>query len=154
VFDESSVPHEQVSRLIEKRLGQITHRTGDEPIEDGMTLSLGVGVMSCIGEYGEACLERIASRVMKDEGDPEVLSHILRWTGRMQHAESFQGRLRLLVRALEAPSATTRDGAALGLVALRSGTALQALRDAAATETNEELRQDLEDAATHLRSIT
>jgi len=121
-----------------------------DEIQDGMTLPLGIGIASCVKDFGELGLGKLASLTATAAVDAEVLSHALRWIGRLEDNESFHGRLRLLIRVLASPSTTVRDGAALGLVELGSPLAVRALEEAASNEANESLREDLEQAANYL----
>lgn len=123
-----------------------------EELQDGMTARLGVKLAACLRNFGDACLANLATVALQGEADPDALSHVLRWVGRLPDRESIQGRLLLLIRALEAPSAIVRDGAGLGLVELGSRAAIPALTAAIARETNASLRDDLEQAAAHLLS--
>ncbi|MDO8475727.1 MAG: HEAT repeat domain-containing protein [Candidatus Rokubacteria bacterium] len=121
-----------------------------DDIHDGMTLPLGIKLAACVKDFGEVGLGKLALFAAATAVDPEVLSHAFRWIGRLEDRESLHGRLRLLIRVLDAPSATVRDGAALGLVELGSPLAARALEEAASNEANESLREDLKQAANYL----
>lgn len=123
-----------------------------EELQDGMTLRLGTALMRCMRDLGDVSFVDLAQIALKGDANPEALSHALRWIGRMADPETFQQRLLVLARALEAPSPVVRDGAALGLVELGSPAATPALDTAIGRESNEALRQDLEQAATYLRA--
>ena len=122
-----------------------------EELQDGLTLDLGIRLANYVKTFEESLAELI-SVALKTEADPETLSHVLRWVGRLADPDSFQSRLLLLTRALEASSATIRDGAGLGLVELGARAAIPALEAAIASEPSSLLRQDLEQAVGYLRS--
>lgn len=123
-----------------------------EDLSDGMTPRLGVKIATCLQTFGDASLVNIAAAALRGTADPDALSHALRWIGRLRDQETFHGRLLLLTRTLEAPSAIVRDGAGLGLVELGSRAALPALTAAIDKEANNSLREDLEQVAAYLRS--
>ena len=115
-----------------------------EELEDGMTGSLGSEVSVLVSRYGESAILAMASLISSGKIGPEVVSHTLRWIGRMNHPESFRRRLWLLKSCLLSPSAVVRDGAALGLAALGSRSAIPALRAAIQREPFRGLRRDME----------
>jgi HEAT repeats len=121
-----------------------------DELEDGMTLRLGTSLAACLDQHGELCLTELAEFAMANRLNPDSISHALRWIGRISSPATLNSRLALLIRTLEAPSPTIRDGAALGLVELGSPVAVQALRSAIARERNLVLREDLEQAADYL----
>jgi hypothetical protein len=121
-------------------------------LEDGMTRQLGAQIATCIGDFGAAALEDLARVALRDQAPPEALSHAMRWVGRLSDPRTFQERLLMLTRSLEAPSDIVKDGATLGLVALGSAAAIPALDAAIAREKNTSLREDLLQAAAYLRS--
>lgn len=115
-----------------------------EEIEDGMTSALGAIITGSLEKYGGFAMEAVGSIISAEKVDPEIMSHVLRWLGRMKHPESFGSRLGLLRHSLLSSSPVIRDGAALGLAALGSPLAVAALRAAIQREGLPELRKDLE----------
>ena len=115
-----------------------------EELEDGMTGSLGSVVSVLLSRYGESAILAMASLISSGKIAPEVISHTLRWLGRMNHPESFRRRLWLLKNCLLSPSPIVRDGAALGLAVLGSRSAIPALRAAIQREHFHGLRRDME----------
>jgi len=115
-----------------------------EELEDGMTGSLGSVVSVLLSRYGESAILAMASLISSGKIAPEVISHTLRWLGRMNHPESFRRRLWLLKNCLLSPSPIVRDGAALGLAVLGSRSAIPALRAAIKREHFHGLRRDME----------
>jgi len=127
----------------------------NQPIEelaDGMTLGLGAKLIAGVQDYRDSFLTDLATTALRGEAHPEALSHALRWIGRLLDPQSFQERLLVLIRALDAPSTIVRDGAGLGLVELGSASALPALEAAVRRERNASLREDLARATGYLRS--
>lgn len=124
-----------------------------DELQDGMTAQLGMRLARSLRDFGGSGLAELTVVVLRGEAHPEALSHAMRWVGRLVDPESFHARLLALVRSLEAPSATVRDGAALGLVELGSPDALPAVTAAIGREPNPALRRDLERVAAYLRSI-
>jgi hypothetical protein len=128
----------------------ILQRVHPENLEDGMTLSLGIGLAACLESYGDACVTDLATLVSSKQPAEEVLSHALRWIGRLKDVTTGRSRTALLIRSLESQSSTIRDGAALGLVELAAPESTLALRAALAREPDPWLRQDLEQAVAYL----
>lgn len=139
---------------IEQDLTETLSCMQPEELEDGMTLRLGIRLATCLDRHGELCLTELAGFAMGNRLNPEIMSHALRWIGRISSPATLNSRLALLVRALEAPSPTVRDGAALGLVEIGSPVGVQALHSAIARERNPVLREDLEQAAEYLAQNT
>jgi hypothetical protein len=125
-----------------------------DELQDGMTAQLGSRLARSLRDFGSSGFADLTVIALKGEAHPEALSHAMRWIGRLADPETFHARLLALVRSLEAPSATVRDGAALGLVELGSTDALPAVTAAMVREPNPALRQDLEQVAAYLRSKT
>jgi hypothetical protein len=136
----------------ERSILDVLRSQPSEEFLDGMTLHLGSQIAACITDLGQSVLADLARIALRDEADPDALSHAMRWVGRLADPQSFQERLLALTRSLEAPSDIVRDGAALGLVALGSPAAIPALDAAVGRESNASLQEDLRQAATYLRS--
>jgi len=83
---------------------------------------------------------------------PVLVSHILRWVGRIKNPPSFEARFNLLVKCLRSPSALIRDGASLGLGLLGSARAIPFLEEAIENEKLPALRSDMEQVARDLRN--
>jgi hypothetical protein len=115
-----------------------------EEIGDGMTIRLGKNITSVVEKYSSSAIDVLAAIVSSENPPAEVLSHVLRWLGRMKHPTSFRKRLWLLRLSLRSPSAVIRDGAALGLAALGSRLAIPSLRAAIERERIPSLRSDLQ----------
>jgi len=137
--------------MIQQSLRRVLSYIPTYEIEDGMTLPMGIGLSEWVRDFGERGLGKLALLVATTDANPEALSHALRWIGRIDDRDSVQGRLRLLIGSLDAPSATVKDGAALGLVELGSPLAIGPLEKAASNETNRPLRADLKEAAEYLK---
>ena len=109
-----------------------------------MTSHLGFVLADLLDIYGTSAVDAIASGISSGKLSPDLASHTLRWLGRLNHPNSFRGRLWLLEHSLLSPSPVIRDGGALGLAALGSPSGLPSLRAAIERERFPELRKDME----------
>lgn len=136
-------PSERIATVEEEALFMLEGLVAEE-LEDGMTASLGSKLFLLVSKYGEPAILAIASIISSGKIAPEVISHTLRWLGRMNHPATLRRRLWLLKNCLLSSSAIVRDGAALGLAVLGSPLAIPALRAAIKRERFRGLRRDME----------
>lgn len=123
-----------------------------EELEDGMTNALGERVVDLVEKYNASAIMALASIISSEKVAPEVLSHSLRWLGRMKSPGSFRARLWLLRHSLLSSSPVIRDGASLGLAALGSPLAVPSLRAAIQRERSLQLRKDMKQVLDYLES--
>jgi hypothetical protein len=140
--------------MLEKEVLRRLEGAAAEELEDGMTGDLGNNLTSLVRRYGERAVMAIGAVTSSGKVAPEVISHVLRWLGRMQDARSFQLRFWLLKRDLISHSPVVRDGAALGLAALGSPLAIVALREAIERERFRGLRRDMQQVLEQLERGT
>jgi HEAT repeats len=123
----------------------------DEEIEDGMTAALGERISNLIRLRGSEAIKQLKELIASNDLSPSVVSHLLRWLGRIKNAASFDSRLKLLCENLRSESAVIRDGASLGLAALGSPKAISFLQKAIDQEKVPELRADMEQVLRELQ---
>lgn len=140
--------------VLEKEVLRCLEGAAAEELEDGMTADLGNNLTSLVRRFGERAVVAIGAVTSSGKVAPEVISHVLRWLGRMQDPRSFQLRFWLLKRDLISHSPVVRDGAALGLAALGSPLAIAALREAIERERLRGLRRDLQQVLEQLERGT
>jgi hypothetical protein len=124
---------------------------GLDELEDGMTAALGQRLDRFVERFGPGGIDALAGVLLAGDLPPELVSHTLRWLGRMRDPGSFHARLWLLRHSLRFPSPVVRDGAALGLAALGSPLAIPSLEAAIQRERYPGLRQDLRQVLEDLR---
>lgn len=115
----------------------------EEVFEDGMESEFSKRLVSIIRKYGSAAIEAIAYPILHEEANPEVASEALHWLGHIDHAPTYDHRLRLLEQSLSCSSARVRDSAAVGLAYLDDPRAIPHLKQAIQREQCEELREDM-----------
>ena len=115
-----------------------------EELENGMTLALGTQVATLVEKYGDSAINVLSSVISSGKVVPDVASHVLRWLGRINHPQSIQRRLWILMYSLRSPFSEIRDGAALGLASLGNPLAIPSLRAAIHHERFRALRRSME----------
>jgi hypothetical protein len=114
-----------------------------EVFEDGMESKFSRRLVSIIRRYGRAAIEEITYPIFHEEVDSEAAAEALIWLGYIDHAPTYNHRLRLLEQSLGCSSVQVRDGAALGLAYLDDPDAISCLEQAIQQEQCEELREDM-----------
>ncbi len=140
----SSVYSKSEATVAREDLLAAFERTSLDDVEDGMSYDLGVHIAATVQRYHEIAITTLAELILSGETSEEVVSHALRWLGRMEDRTTESSRLRLLHRGLKAASPVVRDGAALGLAALGAPESIPMLRKAVQEEHVRGLRRDLE----------
>lgn len=131
---------------IEEDARSLLECSAPEDLEDGMDTPLIPGLFRLIRSHGAGAVLELAGLIESGSVDPHIASWMLRWLGRIPHHSTHQVRRWLLERGLRSPVAMIRDGAALGLAALRDPRAAPALRAAVEREPYKRLRRNIERA--------
>jgi hypothetical protein len=124
----------------------------DEEIEDGMTATLGETISILLMFHGSDAIKDLKDLITSNKLSPTVVSHILRWIGRIKDSPSFDARLGLLCESLQSESPEVRDGASLGLAVLGSKKAIKALEKAIEREVLPGLRGDMQQVLRKLQN--
>ena len=115
-----------------------------EDFEFGMESEFVRALEASIAQDGLKAVEAVASIILKEQAEPRVAREALRWLGHLDDRASHLLRLRLLEVSLRHPSWWMRDGAALGLDAMKARHAIPALTEAIAHEPGRGLRRYME----------
>ena len=142
---------EQISNLHAEIISCFAGLTTGE-LEDGMTDDLGTNIAALVMRHKDLAIRLMGAIIFSNQVPADVLSHSLRWIGRIKDEETFHERLWLLRSSLKSSSAVIRDGAGLGLAALGSPRAIPSLRQAIKRENLPSLRADLEQVLRRLES--
>ena len=153
VAESATSPSETIATIQREVFSSLVEVQAEE-LEDGMTVSLAEKIVSLLRRYGEIAIMAMNPIISSERLAPEVISHTLRWLGRLKHPESFRFRLSLLKRGLLSSSPIVRDGAALGLAALGSRQAIPALHASIGRERLRGLRRDMQQALKELERGT
>jgi len=151
-LDEAWVKN-QIARLHAEIIGCFSGIMAGE-IEDGMSNDLGERIKNLLNEHKDLAVHLFGAIVHSQQVPEDVLSHALRWMGRIKHEETFHDRLWLLRSCLRSPSPIIRDGAALGIAASGSRQAISSLQQAIDRERLPSLRADLIQVLKELESNT
>jgi hypothetical protein len=149
-LDEARVKNE-VEKLHDEFIGCFSGLLAGE-IEDGMSNDIGDKIKNLINEHKDLAVHLFAAIVHSKQLPEDVLSHALRWIGRIKHEETFHDRLWLLRNCLWSSSPIIRDGAALGIASLGSTHAIPSLQQAIQRERLPSLRVDLQQVLNELES--
>jgi hypothetical protein len=124
-----------------------------EGFENGMEGELRAALNAKLQEHGIQTIRAIIRIILDGQMKPSVITEVLQWLGIVNHPESYEMRLWLLEKQLKNPSRWIRDGAALGLLSMKSPNAIPYLRDAIAQENIADLREDMEDILHRLERL-
>jgi hypothetical protein len=125
----------------------------NESFEDGFDSALSLELQRLVLKHGEAALEIVSDLILGSRVAAEVAAAALRTVGEMENEATHDARRRLLERGLRCPSHIARDGAVVGLSALRDPQTIPALEAAAAQETYRLLRANTLALAEQLREL-
>lgn len=104
-----------------------------------------------LNRYGKPAVNLLELMIISNKVRPDIASTTLRYLGEIKHGETHQARYTALVNALGHPSFKVRDGAALGLAALKEPTAKSYLKYAIQNEHVLKLRQNMQMILDHLK---
>ena len=124
----------------------------EEIFEEGVENEFSIGLISLIREYGNESVRILANHIIDSRVNEEIASEALRSLGRLDHPESYDERLRLLINSLNHPSARIRDAASVGLATLGDPLAIRSLKQAIQKEACVELREDMQQILESLES--
>ena len=124
----------------------------DQHFEDGIESVFSNELAAFVEKHGDAAIKALAHFITSETVNDEVASEALRWLGRMDHAPTYNVRLRLLERSLFCSSVRVRDGAALGLASMDDPHAITSLKQAIQKEKHNELHKDLQQVLTQLET--
>jgi len=139
---------------IDRKIEALFRAYSNEDFEDGMDSEWISEITASIRAYGTQAVEAVRRLVLEQNLQPAVAFEALRWLGRVFHPESYHSRLFLLETCLDSPSRLVRDGAALGLVAMKDAHAIPYLREAIVREKIQDLRQDMETALWRIENLS
>lgn len=152
IFQTSSATTPARNRDAEARFEAVFQRGSQQRFEDGMESEFSRELESLAKTYGVQSKD-ILTRLLEDEHLPAaVRAEAMRWISRVENILSHETRLWLLEKGLSSSSAAVRDGAALGLASMDDPSAIPYLERAVNAESVEELRRDLEQVLSQLKT--
>ncbi len=121
-----------------------------EEFEDGVKSALWTALENAVLEDGDAAMAEIGRAICLEPSD-EVVLETLRCLGYLDDEPTRNSRFRLLLRHLRAPSLYARDGACLGLLAMKDARAIPYFKKRLQEETCPELREDIRRGLEYIR---
>ena len=140
----------ELTRYVENTVDRLFESARELYFEDGMETDFSRELVSLVKKYGNLAVGEISHLITYGRVDEEVASEALRCLARIDDASTYGFRLWVLEKNLSSRSPMVRDRAALGLVYMGDGHAIQYIRRAIEQETIIELRCDLEGALKEL----
>lgn len=112
--------------------------------QDGFENQFSQWLVEYIKSHGEKAIHDIAMHITHESPDNAVVGEACRWIGYMEHPDTYESRRKLLEHLLTGhKSHYVRDGALLGLQSMDDDKSLPAYILAAANESNEWLRDEI-----------
>ena len=130
---------------------QLFNDARNEVFEDGMDSNFANALYCFVREHGTAAVDALETVMRMSDVNAEIAEEALMQTGYMKDEATHQGRLSLLIRALESSNARIRDAASVGIEAMDDPTASHSLQKAIAREQYGPLRQNFKDVLAQLQ---
>jgi len=143
-------PVYEIDKEVLRELEFLFKAAAHEDFESTIDNSFIIEFDEMIALHGTRLVTASANILLHNRADPEVVAIFLRWLGGVKHQASRRIRFGILVDSLSNSSRSIRDGAALGLVAMREPHAILYLRRAISQENIQDLRLDLEAAVSQI----
>jgi hypothetical protein len=148
----STLMQRELTRYVEDTIDHLFETSEEDNFEDGMESDFSRELASLVKKYGALAMAEISYLINYGRVDSEVASEALRWLARINDPSTYGWRLWLLEKSLSSDSPIVRDGAALGLVAMRDAHATEYIKKAIERESITELRLDLQGALEELEA--
>ena len=130
---------------VKNQIENLFHSYSNTDFEDGMENEFIDELLMLIRKFGVVAVHSLAKFINGNISKPQIVFEALRWLGSMSHTESYQSRVSLLELSLSHTSRWVRDGAALGLAAIKDIHSILYLCDAIEKENNKDLKMDMID---------
>jgi hypothetical protein len=134
----------------ELELRRTLNLVDDEVFEDGVENEVSRAIPLLVACFGSAAVEATARLYLDHIMTPGIISEVLRWLGRVEHAASHETRFWFLIYCLRDDDPRVRSAAALGLASLEDDRAAKYLQRQAQVEPVDLLRSRLEKLANEL----
>ena len=133
---------------LENEIRNLLETRYDEPFQDGMDSEFGIELENITKQHGNT-----AVNIIRQCWNKTNYEEALRILGNMEHEDTHEARLDLMIAALQSDDSRIRDVASIGISNMRDRMAIPSLKTAIRREQNSQLKTMLKQVLAQLELI-